>query len=156
MTHCVTITLTGEPRGKGRPRFTGNGPVYTPARTRQYEQALSWQAKIEMRGREPAAVPLRVVVIATFLIPGSWSKAKREAALTGELHHINRPDVDNIGKMLDSCNKIVWCDDSQIVDLRVMKQYGEVPSLRVEVYQAALTRPQIIHQLATRIKEAAR
>lgn len=157
MTHFVTITLPGEPRGKGRPRFTGDGPVYTPRRTREYEQALAWQAKIDMRGRGPAAVPLRLVVIATFLIPKSWSAAKREAALSGQLHHISRPDCDNIAKIaLDACNKIVWCDDSQVVDIRVMKRYGAMPSLQIEVHEATLPRPQIIQQLATRIKEAAR
>lgn len=34
-------------------------------------------------------------------------------------------DVDNYAKAaLDAANKIIWCDDSQVVDLRVTKRYA--------------------------------
>ena len=48
----IKITLPGEPRGKGRPRF-GNGRTYTPDATRRYEDALRKVASEEARGRRP-------------------------------------------------------------------------------------------------------
>jgi len=33
----------------------------------------------------------------------------------------------------DALNEIVWKDDGQIADLRVIKRYSDMPALRVEV-----------------------
>ena len=33
----VEIEVSGQPQGKGRPRFTRNGRAYTPDKTREYE-----------------------------------------------------------------------------------------------------------------------
>ena len=36
-------------------------------------------------------------------------------------------------EILDSLNLIVWVDDSQIVDLRVIKRYSAQPQLTIDV-----------------------
>ena len=49
-----------------------------------------------------------------------------------ELSVTSKPDTDNIAKsILDSLNGIAYKDDKQVVDLRVRKQYAEVPSVSV-------------------------
>jgi len=66
-------------------------------------------------------------VTASIAIPPSWSRKKTVAA-------ISRPDADNYGKAaLDALNEVVWGDDSQVVDLRVIKSYAERPQLLIEV-----------------------
>lgn len=136
------IELPGEPIAKGRPRFRavtardGRSFVnaYTPAATRTFERALAMAAKVAMRGKPPMDGPLRVTVTASLGVPSSWSNRKRDAALAGIVRPTSRPDGDNFQKIAwDALNSIIWHDDSQIVDGRVIKVYSEQPALRIEV-----------------------
>jgi Holliday junction resolvase RusA-like endonuclease len=91
-------------------------------------------AKVAMRGRRPLEGPLKVAVTAFLAVPASWSNKKRDAALAGIIWPVGRPDADNFQKAAwDSLNSIVWVDDSQVVDARIVKTYAERPSLRIEV-----------------------
>lgn len=128
----ITIELAGEPKGKGRPRF-GNGRTFTPAATRSYEAALRWAAQEAMRSMPPLDGPLVVNVTMFMPIPKSWSKSKAEQARSGLLRPTGKPDWDNGAKVTDALNEIVWRDDSQIVDGRVVKVYSDRPRLVVTV-----------------------
>lgn len=138
---CV-VELPGQPRGKGRPRSRvvaggGKAPwvhVYTDPATRAYEKALSWQAKAAMRGRPLLTGPLAVRVFAMMRIPPSWSRRDKDAAAAGTKWPVGKPDGDNIFKMVDAMNGIVWEDDTQIVRSLVVKEFGQSPGLIVEVY----------------------
>lgn len=141
----ITVQLDGEPVGKGRPRFrvaqsrAGQQfvAVYTPAKTRAYEQSLGWAGKAAMAGRKPLQGALRVVVTAYMSVPSSWSTPKRDRALGGQIRPTGRPDLDNLVKMIDGLNMICWADDSQIVDLRVRKLYAERPRFEVQAEELA-------------------
>jgi Holliday junction resolvase RusA-like endonuclease len=130
----ITVILLGEPRGKGRPRFTRNGHPYTPAKTRAYEREMAQAGKAAMRGREPLTGPLNVAVTAIMGVPPSWSAKKRDAALVGAIWPTGRPDADNCQKAaFDSLNGICWRDDSQIVRATIEKRYGEEPLIKIEI-----------------------
>ena len=86
-----------------------------------------------MRGKQPLQGPLAVNVTALMPVPASWSNKKRDAALAGTIRPTGRPDCDNIFKVVDALNKIVWLDDAQIVEARAVKFYSESPALRIEV-----------------------
>lgn len=131
----ILIVLTGEPKGKGRPRF-GNGHTFTPAATRSYEAALRYAAQVVMAGRTPMEGPLRVSVAMHMPIPKSWSKTKTTHALSGIVRPTTKPDWDNAAKMTDALNEVVWRDDNQIVDGRVLKFYSDRPRLEIEVQAA--------------------
>lgn len=133
-TPTLIIELSGDPKGKGRPRFSRkSGVAYTPAPTRNYEAALRLAAQAVMLSAVPVEGPLKVVVDAFFGVPRSWSIRKRESALLGLLRPTGRPDLDNIVKVLDALNGVVWRDDSQIVLAIVSKRYSDRPRLRIEV-----------------------
>ncbi len=130
----MEIIVEGEPKGKGRPRFTRASHAYTPARTREYEDLIALRALQEMRGRHPIPrdVPLHVKIIAIFGVPVSWPKKKRLAALQGVLRHTRKPDYDNVAKAVcDALNGIVFEDDCQIVRGYVEKIYGPEPMLKI-------------------------
>lgn len=130
----IVIELPGEPRGKGRPRFSRkSGTAYTPAPTRSYEGALRFAAQEAMAGRSPIDGPVTVRVEALFTIPASWSRKKKALALCGALKHTGKPDWENVAKMLDAFNGIVWRDDSQVFEGEIVKAYSERPRLRVLV-----------------------
>jgi len=129
----VIIELPGPPVGKGRPRFSRHGFAYTPSKTRAYEARLAGAAQRAMRGREPLYGPLKAVVWAFMPVAASWSAKRRDAALAGVVRPTGRPDWDNLAKITDALNGIVWIDDSQVVEGSVVKRYSESPRFRIEI-----------------------
>lgn len=133
MTERVEIRLDGDPVAKGRPRFDRRtGRAYTPEKTARFEDRLAWAAQAFMRGRPLMEGPLHLVFRAYMAIPASWSAKKQAAALRGDIYPTGRPDWENLGKVIDACNKVVWNDDSQIVTGTVHKRYSDRP--RVEIF----------------------
>jgi Holliday junction resolvase RusA-like endonuclease len=136
VTDAIIITLGGAPRGKGRPRFStasGRPRAITPSATRAYEAQLKFAASQAMGRRLPLSGAVKCEMTATVPIPQSWSKKKKAAALAGLLRPTTKPDWDNYAKTCDALNQIVWVDDAQVVDGRVVKFYGEQPMLVVTV-----------------------
>jgi Holliday junction resolvase RusA-like endonuclease len=130
----IEIRMDGQPIGKGRPRFVrATGRTYTPEKTARYEDRLAWAAQAVMAGRPLLTGPLNVTVIAYMEVPASRSKKWRTEALVDEHKPTTKPDADNIAKLLDALNKIVWVDDAQIVALLIFKKYSSRPRIEIEV-----------------------
>ena len=103
--------MPGRPVGKERPRL-GKGRVYTPAKTRDYENTVAWAAKAAM-GRRP------VIDGALSLMISCYFKAKSSG------YHVSKPDLDNCCKaILDGMEGIVFKNDSQIARLILSKENG--------------------------------
>lgn len=151
----LVIELEGPPQGKGRARSfirPGSRPElvggklmlrdgighYTPKTTKAYEKALGLQAKVNMMQARlkkiDGLLPVRAEIVSTFAIPDGWADMEIELACKGMIRPICKPDWDNIAKVTDALNKIVWHDDQQVVDGRVQKFYGERSHLRIEIY----------------------
>lgn len=128
----IQFTVPGEPQGKGRPRF-GAGRVYTPAKTVAYERLIAQHATIAMRGKELLLGPVAVSIVAIFGVPASWSAKRKAANEVAPCYANKRPDFDNVAKVIDGMNGIVWRDDAQVVDGRVLKLYGTEPALHITV-----------------------
>ena len=126
MTDTRHFVIPGEPQGKGRPRSTHLGRVYTPGRTRAYEKMVQYYynacCHYEPFGRD---VPLVITIKATFAPPKRTPKKRLRDMLLNLIFPTKKPDWDNIGKIIcDSCNGIAWHDDSQITTAHVYKRYG--------------------------------
>lgn len=144
MSEPVTIIIAGDPVGKGRARsvirksatrgaFVGN---YTPEKTRKYESVLRGAAERVMRNREKFTGPVSVDIVARFAVPASWSKRERADALLGNKLPTVAPDADNLLKVLDALNDVVWHDDRQIIEATIRKTYGAEPGLVITVMAA--------------------
>lgn len=130
---AIDFTLYGTPVSKGRPRFTRQGRTYTDAKTRDAETAVLAAWLNEVGKREPHVGAVTVDIVATFAPAPSWPKWKRELALAGDLPHTQKPDVDNLLKIIDGLNGRAWIDDSQITRANVTKQFGEIASTRFTI-----------------------
>ena len=119
--------------GKERVRITRAGHAYTPERTVNFEARLAYAAQQAMGQRALFDGPLMVAVEAFMPVAKSKPNRYRTAALAGQIRPTKKPDWDNVGKMLDALNLIVWTDDAQIVDGRVIKWYSDRPRLVVSV-----------------------
>ncbi len=106
---------------------------YPDPETEAYEKVLAEAAGLFMRGRPPTENPVALLVHSFRPIPASWSKTDKAKASAAAIRPTSRPDWDNYGKITDAFNEVVWHDDSQVVDGRVLKYYSDEPALRIEV-----------------------
>lgn len=89
---------------------------------------VQWQIRPQFNRTQPITTPVKGICTFHMPIPAGVSKIRRRQMLEGRIHHIKRPDVDNLSKFLFDCLKgIVIEDDSQIVEVVLRKIYGETP-----------------------------
>jgi Holliday junction resolvase RusA-like endonuclease len=129
----IILTIPGAPIAKGRPKVSSRGRfprVYTPAKTRRYEDLIKIAAAEVMQDCPPIEGALLLTVTAYVQMPKSLSKKARAEAMDGIRKPVTRPDADNYAKAaLDGCNGVLFRDDSQVTDLIVRKRYSERPRL---------------------------
>lgn len=129
----VIFTVKGEPKGKGRPRFTKSGHVYTPNTTSSYETLVGLSYRNSAKGYKFTS-PVRVTIRAYHKPPKGKSKAVVEDMLNSRILPTKKPDADNVAKIvLDALNKVAWVDDTQVVEMMVIKRYSEEPMVAVTI-----------------------
>lgn len=127
----MVFVIKGEPKGKGRPRFTKTGRVYTPSETSRYEELVRLSYLNMAKGYKFTS-PVRVTIKAFCKPPKGKSKKVVEDMLNGRILPTKKPDADNVAKIiLDGLNKVAWDDDTQVVDMMVTKRYSEDPMVAV-------------------------
>jgi Holliday junction resolvase RusA-like endonuclease len=106
--------VTMDPVAKGRPRSTKGGHMYTPTKTVQAEHRIQEQV-----GREWAKPPLEGPVSFTLVV-----YLVRPKNAKNKPYPLSRPDGDNYLKLAaDSLNRVMWKDDSIIVNALVQKRF---------------------------------
>lgn len=132
----IEFTVPGEPKGKGRPRFTTRGgfpKTYTPKDTREYEDMIR-ECYFLQCGQTQFPGAVSVEIVARFGVPKSTSRRDRVEMLAGIIPHTKKPDVDNIGKVvLDALNGVAFPDDKAVVSLFIRKEYAESPEILVKI-----------------------
>ncbi|SHF43514.1 crossover junction endodeoxyribonuclease RusA [Caldanaerobius fijiensis DSM 17918] len=93
------IVVKGHPVPKGRPRFSRFGRIYTPRRTKEYEEYIGWIARSIIK-----------------------SPIKGKVGMHLDIYMKGSADIDNIAKAVaDSLNGIAYIDDRQIVHLETKR-----------------------------------
>ena len=128
----ITFEVSGPAAGKERPRFArikGRGVrTYTPAATVKREAVIAAAYRETAGNLEPHTGAVIVSILAMYIPPQSWPKHKRE----NPGPKVTKPDADNLEKLcLDALNRIAWRDDSQVIDVRTRKRYGDADKLIV-------------------------
>jgi Holliday junction resolvase RusA-like endonuclease len=135
----IHFQVEGDPKGKGRPRFSRVGnftKVYTDKQTLTYEAMIATFAKQAMGGTELLKTPVSVFLYVRLPVPQSYPKKRREACLSGLEKPCKKPDIDNIAKTyLDAMNGVIFVDDTQVIDLHVKKLYSVVAGVDVMVME---------------------
>tara|TARA_R110000822_G_scaffold12174_16_gene44201 strand:- start:2967 stop:3440 length:474 start_codon:yes stop_codon:yes gene_type:complete len=123
---------------KERPRVGKAGHVYTPQRTRDYEEAVALLGT-ENRAGSTAACPVALSVTIRHTIPASWKPEKKAAAQAGHIYP-TRGDLDNKVKAIsDALNGIAYVDDVQICQLKAEMIYATDDGICVKVTRAGYT-----------------
>lgn len=121
MSSQIKITIPIEPVGKGRPRMTRKGFVYTPINTRHAESMIrniyldyARKNKLPVIDRR---IPLSLQVQFHIRKPKSISKKIK--------YPTKKPDIDNYLKLvMDALNGYAYQDDSQIIEVIAEKRYA--------------------------------
>lgn len=131
----VVFEVPGEPRGKGRPRFTKTGHPYTDSETRAYEDKIvAYYRKQIGAFRWPDSAFVSVHVTAYYPIPKSATKAVTAAMREGAMPPSRKPDIDNVLKIvLDALNGVAYKDDSRVVCVEAQKIYSDTPRLEIHM-----------------------
>lgn len=117
----VTFEVIGNPRGKERPRMTRKGIVYTPKKTKDYEELIKEGYKGTNEGKLSGEIEADIK--AMYPIPKSTPKYKLQDML--KEHPQKKPDLDNIIKaVLDALNGIAYDDDKQVTKIHIEKFYS--------------------------------
>jgi hypothetical protein len=136
----IHFQVEGDPKGKGRPRFSRVGnftKVYTDKQTLSYEAMIAFFAKQAMGVTDLLETPVSVFLHVRLPVPQSYSKKRREACLSGFEKPCKKPDIDNIAKTyMDAMNGVIFVDDTQVVDLHIKKLYSDKAGVDVMVMEA--------------------
>ena len=133
----IHFKIDGPGIPQGRPRAVRMGAgvrMYDPPKSKAYKQMVAAKVRSYMKinGIQTITEPLAVHLNFYFTPPKSYSNKKLKLIEEGKLHYTKLPDSDNLAKsVLDSCNKILFKDDSQIVELNIKKQYGKEDCVEV-------------------------
>ena len=108
--------------------------LYTPSKTKKYEDTIKLYARTVMGARPPLKCPLEMEITFSFLPPKSWSQKKKDEAIEGGVSHCSKPDLDNLIKAIkDALNNIVYEDDRLICKVKAFKKYAKENSIYIEV-----------------------
>ena len=108
--------------------------------TSSYENLIKAMYITAAKGtRFEKEIPIALRIVARFEPPKSTSKKKQQQMISGELHVMKKPDIDNIVKVVaDALNGVAYKDDTQIVFVAAKKAYSAEEGLDVivEEYKA--------------------
>lgn len=117
-TFSVSFVIPGRIGGWKRAGRSGK-QSFTPAKMRSDAGIVKHFASQAMNGVDLLEGPLRMTVHIWRQIPKSWPKKKR-----GAVYITGTPDWDNSAKLIgDALNGVVYRDDAQIADGRVIRKY---------------------------------
>ncbi len=132
----MEFEVVGAPVGKMRPKFStihGYAQAITPKNNVIYENLvkLTFQ-QAKSSDYNLFDKPIKMTILAYFTVPKSFSKKKQNEALEGKISPLVKPDIDNIAKIIcDALNGVAYKDDSQIVELTIIKRYAAEPKVKI-------------------------
>ena len=126
----VDFIINTTPVSKQRPRLGKGGCVYTPSKTKVFENivALSYGNRPSFNDKY-----IRIRLKFKFEVPKSYSKKKRLEALEGKIRP-TKGDVDNYAKaVLDGLNGVAFKDDRYIYAMETEKIYDIESGIEVVI-----------------------
>lgn len=118
-----TLEIDVRPFPKERPRLSGRRIVYTPYKTRNFENLIAYEWK-----RRYKDLILKNAVKLDLLFCFKKAKSCKKD------YHTQRPDLDNLEKaILDGLNKVAFVDDCQVVELNSKKVFSDTDKILITV-----------------------
>lgn len=134
----MQFEVIGAPAGKSRPKFsTIHGfPQALKAKNDVLYENLVKVSFLQGKGEDYCLFDkaIKMQITAFFEIPKSFSKRKTLEATEGLIYPQKKPDADNIAKIIcDALNNVAYKDDTQIIQLTILKKYALEPKVNIEI-----------------------
>lgn len=126
----IEFSLAGEPIAwkRARPNHQ-NKCMYDPQKVEK--ERVKWQLRHHFRN-DVIHGPVRIAFKFHFPVPDSTSGVRKRDMINNVIHHIKKPDGDNLVKFyLDCMTGIVFDDDCQVCNFSSEKFYAEFPSVYI-------------------------
>lgn len=118
-----TLEIDVRPFPKERPRLSGRRIVYTPYKTRSFENRIAYEWKKKYKD-----LILKSAVKLDLLFCFKKAKSCKKTL------HTQRPDIDNLLKsILDGLNKVAFVDDCQVVEMKSKKVFSDTDKILITV-----------------------
>lgn len=132
----MQFEIIGATVGKSRPKFStvhGFAQAIKPKDDVIYENLVKLSFQQSKSGDyDLFDKPIKMKIEAFFDIPKTFSKKRTIEAAEGRISPQKKPDVDNIAKIIcDALNKVAYKDDTQIVELTIIKKYAVEPKVKI-------------------------
>jgi len=128
------FTVQGKPQPQGSHRaFMPKGARF-PVVTDSNRNLKQWRDLTSVVAQDYALEelyegPVLLVIDFYFQRPKSLPKKVQ--------HHLKKPDLSKLIRSIeDSLTNVIWCDDSQVIEVRATKSYG-TPRAEVAVFQTS-------------------
>lgn len=125
-------------------RNSHTGAIYDEQK--KLKEQCRWVLQAQYR-EEPLKCPLDIGMIFYFPIADSTSATKRTQMLNGVIHHMTKPDVDNLVKFaLDTMTGVIFHDDCQVFRISAEKRYSTKPGTYIQINPVSfdIQKPQMI------------
>lgn len=131
----ISLDLFGCPVATPRPRFNSyTKHTYDKPEHVKLKEGCKWQIRSQYR-EKPLCCAVSVDITFFLPVPKNTSKPKTREMLNGKLHHIHKPDIDNLQKfVLDCLNGLVIEDDRNVIEIRARKLYSTKPGTLVRIF----------------------
>lgn len=140
-TNKVSVTINMEIKGQSRHRAARFGGYYDPSAAHKKEVLAEFLRKAKKQLKHidiPISTMAKIKIIHYRRIPGSFSKINRILAELKILKPDNKPDLDNVGKLiidaLTTRKKKPYAffkDDVQITDIKLKSYYSYKPRCKI-------------------------
>ena len=118
-----TLEIDVRPFPKERPRLSGRRIVYTPYKTRNFENRIAYEWKKRYKD-----LILKNAVKLDLLFCFKKAKSCKKD------YHTQRPDLDNLEKaILDGLNKTAFVDDCQVVEMKSQKVFSDTDKIVITI-----------------------
>ena len=121
------------PKGSKRARTDGVKAWVVdqqPQALAQWEYAVRFVLQNEWKG-PPTAEPVSVILYFNLLKPKSAPKKR--------LYPVTKPDVDKLARaVLDALTGIAIVDDSQVIEIRAVKDYADEPGVGIALTSVSM------------------
>lgn len=136
----IQFEIPGDVQPQQRPKFSRIGKgvrAIDPKESRDYKSFVRLVAA-QYAPETLITDDIKLTIDVYRKIPKSFSKKKHQQAVEGVLRPTTKPDIDNLAKGIkDGLSKVLWHDDSQVIELIARKWYSENPRAVVTVEWAS-------------------
>ena len=152
MTDPIEFEVTGKAASQGSvayhpvkdafgvPLIRNGRPVLIPhhdSKTlKPWRRRVAANARLAMRGCSPLTGPVELTVTISRCRPKSHFNSRGELKPDAPEYPITRPDtLKQVRAVEDALTGIVWLDDSQVVDHRLVKIFNPTPKVVISVHR---------------------